>query len=139
MIIISILWLLSNVALMIIAYHASIKWGPVDPNNLISQICVVDSNSGCFEESNRIWLLINLIFIALLIISCLWAGELGNKDGGFLRTMSGILILLGGLVLCGLASGKYFMRNIYVTSFWISVGYLVIWFSITLYIVITST
>jgi hypothetical protein len=137
MIIISILWLLSNVALMILVYHASVRWGPSDPNDITTQICVVDANSRCFDPDNRVWLFVNILFIALLIVSLLWAGELGNKDAGPLRTMSGILILLGGLLFCGLASGREFMYNIYITPFWVSVGYLLIWFGLTLYVVIT--
>lgn len=143
-IIISILWLLSNVSLMIIVYHASIKWGPIDPENN-SQICFVDSNAGCFDTGNRIWLFINVLFIALLILSILWAGELRNQDGGPLRTMSGILILLGGLILSALASGRLnteyfdiFSANIYNIPFWIAVSYLIIWFGLTLYVVISS-
>jgi hypothetical protein len=139
MIVISILWLLSNVALMIVVYHASINWGPVDPNNN-TQICVVDPNSGCFEPDNRVWLFINIIFIALLILSVLWAGELRNDEGSPLRTMSGILILLGGLLLCELANGYKFVSNIYTNlyEFWLAVAYILIWFGLTLYIVITT-
>lgn len=144
LIVISILWLLSNVALMIIVYHASIKWGPIDPEDN-SQICVVDSNSGCFDAGNRVWLFINVLFIVLLIISILWAGELRNQDGGPLRTMSGIVILLGGLILAALASSRLdteyfntFSTNIYNMPFWIAVAYLIIWFGLTLYVVIST-
>lgn len=143
-IIVSILWLLSTVALMIIVYHASIKWGPIDPEDN-SQICVVDSNSGCFDAGNRVWLFINVLFIVLLIISILWAGELRNQDGGPLRTMSGIVILLGGLILAALASSRLdteyfntFSTNIYNMPFWIAVAYLIIWFGLTLYVVIST-
>lgn len=144
MIIIAILWLLTNVALMILVYHASVNWGPVDPDGNM-QVCVVDSNSGCFESNNRVWLFVNILFIVLLIISTLWAGELGNKDAGPLRTMSGILILLGGLILCGLASGLISVAltqksfyNINIVPFWVAVGYLLIWFGLTLYVVISD-
>lgn len=129
LILISILWLLSNVALMILTYHASIKWGPVDPNNN-SQICFVDNNSGCFDTGNRVWLFINLLFITLLIISTIWAGELRNQDGGPLKTTSGILILLGGLLLCRLNN------HIYSIPFWVAIAYLIIWFGLTLYVII---
>lgn len=138
MIIISIIWLLSNVVLMILVYHASVRWGPVDPTNEDNQICFVDDNSGCFDASNRVWLFINILFIAMLIISTLWAGELGNVDGGPLRTMSGVLMILGGLLLCSLAGGRQFMNDIYVIPFWIAVGYLIIWFGLTLYVALTS-
>lgn len=147
-IVISILWLLSNVALMILVYHASINWSPLNSDQQM-QICFVDSDSGCFDANNRVWLFINVLFIVLLIISTLWAGELQNQDSGPLRTMSGILILLGGLVLCGLASGtlndgetlfgRTFTDHVYILPFWIAVAYLLIWFGLTLYVVLTST
>lgn len=131
-IIISILWLLSNVALLILIYHASINWGPVDPNNKNLQICFVDNNSKCFDANNRVWLFVNILFIVLIIISTLWAGELRNTNGGPLRGMSGVFILLGGLILCRLASGPH----IYIIPFWVAIGYLLIWFGLTLYVVI---
>jgi len=141
MLIISVFWLLANVMLMIIIYHLSIKWGPTDPDNKDSLICVIDSNSGCFDISNRIWLFINILFIILLILSILWAGELNNPDNGPLRTMSGVLILLGGLILFSLSTYKIENNSIIskVPRFplWLSVGYLIIWFVLTLYVVIT--
>lgn len=131
MIIITILWLLSNIALMIVVYHASVTWGPIDDENTL--ICVVDSNSHCFDANNRVWLLINVLFIALLILSILWAGELSNVDASPLRTMSGVLILLGGLLLGGLILAR--LRT-YVIPFWVSVAYLIIWYGLTLYVVL---
>ena len=129
MLIISLIWLVSNVALMIIVYHESLTWGPTDDQD--SLICVVDSNSPCFEPNNRVWLLINVLFIALLIISLLWAGELSNPDAGPLKTMSGVLIILGGLVLCRIST----VRSVsYIIPFWVSLGYLAIWFGLTLYV-----
>lgn len=135
MLIISILWLLSNVSLMIIVYHASLRWAPNDPNDENALVCVVDYNSRCFDANNRIWLFVNLLFILLLIISVLWAGELGNTDAGPLRTMSGVLILLGGLILCNLSGVR---THMHILSFWIVVGYLIIWFGLTLYTCLTS-
>lgn len=131
MLIIAILWLLANVSLMIIIYHASINWGPIDEKNGL--ICVVDQNSKCFDPDNRIWLFVNVLFIVLLILSILWAGELSNVDAGPLRTMSGVLILLGGLLLyyVGLS------RIRYIVPFWISIAYLIIWFGLTLYVVLS--
>jgi len=134
MLIIALLWLLANVSLMIIVYHASVTWSPTDHND--SLICVVDSSSCCFESNNRIWLFINILFITLLIISTLWAGELYNNDAGPLRTISGILILLGGLILSVIVIDSRI--NSYMNPFWISVIYLIIWFSLTLYVVITD-
>ena len=131
MLTIAIFWLLANIGLMITVYHTSLNWSPTDDEN--SLICVVDANSPCFEPNNRVWLFINVLFIALLIISILWAGELSNPDAGPLRTMSGILILLGGLILCVLATIR---SRSYMMPFWVSLGYLIIWFGLTLYVVI---
>ena len=154
MLVISILWLLSNVTLMIIIYHASITWAPINPYDENSVVCVVDMNSGCFDVSNRVWLFINVLFIILLILAILWAGELGNTDAGPLRTMSGVLILLGGLILSALCLGQtvsplgYDVRSRsqwanykprYNIPFWVSVAYLVIWFGLTLYVILTAS
>lgn len=133
LIIISILWFLSNIALMILVYHASINCGPRNPINN-EQICVADINSRCFDENNRMWLFVNLLFIVLLIFSVLWAGELRNTDESPLRTISGILIILGGLILCGLANN--FTHYMYI--FWVTISYLLIWFGLTLYVVIAN-
>ena len=131
MITIAILWLLSNILLMILIYHTSLKWSP---NDCDQQICVIDTNSQCFDVDNRVWLFVNILFIVLLIVSTLWAGELGNVDGGPIRTMSGVLILLGGLVLAELAIDHYDFISL---QFWMAVGYLIIWFGLTLYIIIS--
>ena len=130
----SIVWVLSNLALMIVVYHGSEIWGPTDPTGQNNMICVVDPNSGCFNAGNRVWLFINILFIALLIMSLLWAGELGNQDSGPLRTMSGVIILLGGLLLTGFIYSKIKAGTFYMIPFWVSVLYLLIWFGLTLYV-----
>lgn len=139
LIIVVIFWILANVALLILVYHASINWGPGDPC-LNKQICVIDSNSGCFNANNRVWLFVNIIFVILLVLSILWAGELHNQNTSPLRTMSGVLILLGALVLCGLASTDFtdtsFMYQVYNKAFWVAVAYIMIWFGLTLYVVL---
>lgn len=118
------IWTLSNIALMIISYRASVKWAPTSDN-----ICFVDYNAECFKPSNRIWLLINVIFILLLILSVLWAGELSNTDSGPIKSMSGILIILGGIVLSSLVDS---------TTFFVSLFYLLIWVSLTFYTILSS-
>lgn len=135
-IIIIIFWILANVALFVLIYHASINWGPTGYDK---QICVIDSDSGCFNPSNRVWLFVNILFVVLLILSILWAGELNNQNTSPLRTMSGVLILLGALVLCGLASTDdrtTLMYQVYSKSFWVAVAYIMIWFGLTLYVVL---
>lgn len=129
MIPISILWLLSNVFLMIIFYHASIRWQPGSYD-----ICVLDSNSECFNPSNRIWLFVHFLFILLLIFAVLWAGELGNTNASLIKSLSGIFILLGGLLLFKFSSVSQF-----TLPFYISIFYLLIWFILSFYVTVTFT
>jgi len=138
MLLISVLWILSNVALLILTYHAVIQWAPTTCNNDDIPICVIDYGSGCFEPNNRVWLFINLLFVILLVISTLWAAELGNSDSGPFRSLSGIMILFGGLLLCKLIGDRNFKYEVYITPFWVSVAYLIIWFGLTLYVILTS-
>jgi len=134
LIIISIFWLLSNIFLMILVYHASVNWGP--SHTLLS----TDSTSSkFFHPDTLVWIFVNVSFIVLLILSILWAAELRNRDNGPLRTMSGVLILLGGLILCALAYERNYSNHQYITPFWFSVAYLIIWFGLTLYAAITSS
>lgn len=149
---ISILWLLSNILLMVVVYDISVKWAPVDVNNPQSQICFVDNNSRCFDSDNRVWLFINVIFIVLLILSTLWASELCNAYSNSnstnnvnnnnqtlkpMRTVSGILIILGGLILTGYIDPlNFYHPYLYSVVFWFAIIYIVIWVGLTLYVVI---
>jgi hypothetical protein len=139
---ISMGWLFANILLMILVYHASIEWGPNDPRAKYAQICFFDKNSNCWAPANRTWLFINLIYVVLLIMAILWAGELNNTDGSPLRTMSGVITLLGGIILCNLiqckGTGSTYYNN-YIIPFWIGVVYLVIWFALTLYVATSSS
>lgn len=131
---ITMLWLVSNLMLMILVYYTSLRWSP---NDIEEQICVIDANSQCFDINNRTWLYVNILFIILLIISTLWAGELGNTDGSPIRTMSGVLVLLGGIILCKLSINDLHKREFICSfPFWVAIGYLIIWLSLTLYVVI---
>jgi len=124
MIILSVLWLLATVGLMILVYHAWIKCGTLDTDN---------PNTG-------LKFLVNSLFILTLIMSTLWALELGNTNDGLLRTTSGIFVLLGGLLLFRLATkgDPNFINNVYITPFWISIIFLLIWFVLALYVNISS-
>lgn len=133
MLIIALLWLLSVILLLIIVYHGSIYWSPGPPNN---PICVADGTTSYFDPSNRVWLSINILFVLLLVFSVLWAAELINVDGGVLRMLSGVLILLGGLILCTLSTNYSYLNA--AVPFWASVAYLFIWFGLTMYIIMTS-
>lgn len=114
---ISIIYLISILALLIIVYYAHI----LNSNNEI--------------DNNYINIFINVIYLSLLIVSTLWAAELNNLDGGPLRTISGILILLGGLLLFSLTTNNY---DMYTISYWIALMYIIIWISLTLYVIIPS-
>lgn len=131
LILIVLAWMFSNVLLMILAYHASIKWGPIC-NNKYYQICFLDNNNHCFDPSYRTWFFINILFVLLLIVGVLWAGELINSDGSPLLTMSGVLMILGGLVLCNLVREN---ENKMLSPIAIAIIYLVIWFGLTFYVV----
>lgn len=106
---ITILWIISNLALLIIVYYAH----------------------EYYYENNRYWVFINALFIALLVIATIWAGELGNNNAGPLRVMSGILILLGGLILYSLSNDEY---EKYIIPYWLSIGFLLLWLGFTLYV-----
>lgn len=106
---ITLLWIVSNLILLIIIYHAH----------------------EYYYEHNTSWAFVNILFIALLIISTIWAGELGNNNASPLKIISGILILLGGLILYSLSNNCY---DIYTIPYWISIGYIIVWLGFTLYI-----
>lgn len=106
---ITILWIISNLALLIIVYHAH----------------------EYYSQQNTYWIFINVLFILLLVLSTIWAGELGNNNAGPLRAMSGILVLLGGLILYSLSNNEY---ESYTIPYWISIVYLLLWFGFTLYV-----
>lgn len=129
---ISLLWLISNIALMIVIYHTAMDWAPIDPAT-DSVMCVADP--GCMKSSNRIWIMINILFIVLLLLSTLWAAELYNVDAGVLQNLSGIFILIGGILLCGLTM-KCTNQLRCALSFWSAVAYLLIWFGLTLYTIL---
>ncbi len=133
--IIATLWILGNLALMMMIYHASNLWGPNQ------KICVIDDNLGCFKSGNKGWLIINILFIVLLIIGTIWTGEYHNMNTNGqteLQTMTGILMLLGGLLLCGLSNYKVQKSEIpdsfeSMIPLAFGVFYLIIWFVLTLY------
>lgn len=123
--VISIVWLLSNILLMIIVYDAS-RWWHTEGT---PDICIVDANTWCLQPDNKIWGFINMLFILLLILGTIWSGELGNTEQDSSTSLSGVFILLSGLVLTSLIT----RQQQKTFPFWMSVVYLVIWFALTLY------
>src|SRR5436190_7994445 len=62
-----ILWILSNIALLITIYHASLNWYPEKlyySQNSLNTCAVSQACDSCFSGNNLIWILINIIFIA---------------------------------------------------------------------------
>lgn len=130
--ILSALWLLSSIFFLVIIYHTSILWNPTDDNNLL--ICFVDADVGCLKSSNKFWLLINFFFIFILIFSVLWTSELYNPNPSFLKPFSGIIILISSLLLFSFSLPHLNKNSLFYWSF---LFYLVIWFWLTLYSVLS--
>lgn len=112
---ISITYLISILILLIIVYYAYLL------------------NSGNEQCNDYVGVFINVIFIVILVICTLWAGEVGNLEGGPLRSLSGVLIILGGIILFSLSNKNY---DIYSFAYWATIIFIVIWFSLTLYVTI---
>ena len=126
-IIIMLLWMLANVMLLCLIYHSSYILSP----NIYKNSCLLDSNTKCFEVNHRIWVLINLLYIIILILSTFWASELNNPHSAQFNTCSGVLIILSGLLLSA-KSGNDIMSHPSVFS----IGYLTIWIFLTIYVTI---
>jgi hypothetical protein len=112
---ISVFWLISSLFLMILTYYAHLT----------------------YQSQWTMWIFVNILFIILIILATSWAGELGNSEAGPWRSISGILIILGGIILYILNND---IRNttINAVSYWTAIGYLLIWFGLTLYVTIHS-
>lgn len=120
----AIVWMLANVLLLLVVYHIFKVWR--------------------LQARYSTLVAINLVFLGMLILSVLWAGELSHTEAGALPTMSGILIILGGLFLVGIyhhhtphfiASPKSISPPNHLIL-GLSTLYLVIWFILTLYVTI---
>lgn len=127
MIWIGILWILSNVILLIIVYGIFLhqydfpkKW---------------DDNSKwkIIFPCHPFMSLINLFFIISLILSTIWVFELSSKNNSLVSSISGIFIIIFGLALTCFTPT---ICNQYLLSlpFWLSTIYILIWFSLTFYV-----
>lgn len=101
---ISVLWLLANIILTVLVY------------------CVVSDIEPCFLDIT--WILANTVFVLILVFSVIWAGELSTDSNSALGVSSGILIVLGGLLLSSAASG---------ISFFMGCAYVIVWISLCIY------
>ena len=127
----AVFWTLAMICLTLLVYYAASEWSPYSDG----QICVIDNKSDCFDSRNRMWLFVNLLFVIVLIFSILWAAELNNIDNSPLCAISGIIVLMIGLLLVKLAVGRNDTYN--VNGFWIGVLYLILWLGLTIYVVIS--
>ncbi len=139
-------WMISNVLLLCLIYHSSyllsplIKLKPCSTSenylasNTYKDCCVIDSDSKCLEPKNRIWLYINILYIVILILSTVWATELNNVNAKGFLTCSGVIIIMGGLLL-SLHSDNDIINNPSIFS----IGHLAIWFCLSIYVAIKSS
>jgi len=152
----TIVWLLGSVALLIIIYHASLYCTEIgcnqsfpvliNPETLANpETYITYGNKSVNEEgigyyrrpTSGTWIMINVLFVAILVLATLWGAELGNTDGGIWRSMSAILVLLGGVLLTGLLNGHGIMANVLFAPFWVAIVFLLIWLGISIYSVIS--
>lgn len=137
-VILSVVWLISMIVLMVIVYDASRKWDPASAYGA-DEVCLLDSKSWCVTPSNKMWFVVNVLFLLLLILSTVWAAELHNTESGPTGTISGVIIMLGGLLLCGLTAGAnpVIYNGTLTVPFWVSAVYLLLWFGLTMYITLS--
>jgi hypothetical protein len=144
--IIMFIWMISNVLLLCLVYHSSYLLSPlikIQPSlnsknlgnqlstNIYKDCCVIDSDSKCLEPKNRIWLYINILYIILLILSTVWATECNNLNAKGFLTCSGVIIILGGLLL-----SSYSGNDIIYNPSIFSIGHLTIWICLSIYVAI---
>ena len=144
--IIMFVWMISNVLLLCLIYHSSYLLSPLiklkpcsTSENYVSlerykDCCVIDSDSKCLEPKNRIWLYINILYIIILILSTVWTTEINNLNAKGFLTCSGVIIVLGGLLL-SLHSGNDIIHNPSIFS----IGHLAIWICLSIYVAIKSS
>lgn len=114
---ISILWSIANIFLMTLVYN-------------VSTCCTIEENV-C--KNRTFWLVINSLFIILLLISTIWAGELSNRENNKVLKTTGVMMILGGIVVYKVTSDKIGFINHCNLSSWVFVGYLFIWFGLLMY------
>lgn len=130
-----VLWFLSNLALMIIVYHTTAWCAPMDTAG--DYVCVIDEDSCCFDPNNRIWLLINILFIILLVTSVVWAGAKENNVIGIIMLFLGLIFLI---LITKRIDEKYEHSKVFTKChipFWMYVFYITIWTILTLNTIIT--
>lgn len=128
--IITFLIIFSSILLLITTYHISLL---LSPNK---NVCFLDRNSECLTRTNRIWFIVNLLFIVLTFLSVIWSAYFTETDDEiFFKSMMGIIILLISLIFC---MYTYRIAPSYSLPFWSIIIYTLIWFCIALYYVLLT-
>jgi len=108
--VIIILWIIVNVILLFLVY-------------LAMTYAVHFSGINCF--------LLNCVFVFILIFSTLWASEFTYATGDTLRSMAGVLTILGALLFLVLI-----IPNKDINAIWLNIAYVFIWMGLTIYVTI---
>lgn len=107
--IIVILWIFSNIFLLLLVYQTVRQFN-------------------CCNSSNITWLLINGLFLIILVLSTIWTFEMANGS------TSGIFIILGGLLMYVIIQST--VTNTYVSTLCCAL-FTFLWFVMASYTVTT--
>jgi hypothetical protein len=110
-ILITVLWMFSNIFLFIIIYHIMITWCP----------------NGMCRKNDSLWIFINVLFGVILLFSVLWCGYFANKDSKVFVTIMSVIILLCGILLTNMCHKNYTINNTCPLSTLLCVGFIIIW------------
>lgn len=116
-------WVISNMCLLYCIYILSIAYMP-------SISCFDLQNREditCSIKSSWKWIIVNLIYLAILIIGLLWCTDYSNPQAGIFRSISVILVIIGGLSLLAFGRNVEKSYNYYSPFFWTMTFFLLIW------------
>lgn len=108
---------------------------------ILSNICLwLAIHDLCYHINNKtVWVLINLLYLAILIIGLVWCGEFNNSQNNTFRNIAPIIIVLGGLTMIGTFI-KYNSDNSYGSpTFWFLVYFTLIWIVSAIYTVVPQS
>lgn len=114
-------WTVGNICLLYCVYMLSLSYIPF-------QICTARVlDNPCLIKSSWKWISVNVIYLAILIISLLWCVDYGNPQAGIFRSISVVLVLIGGLALLAFYRDVEKYYNYVSPFFWTLVGFLLVW------------
>lgn len=116
-------WILANGCLLYCAYVLSLAYAPFSN---CSNIELYDEK-GCIYKSSWMWIFVNLIYLAILVVSLLWCTEYSNEQAGLFRSTSTILVIIGGFALLALARNFEKKYNYFSPFFWLIIAFILIW------------